>query len=304
MTMDNREAIIKTIDKIAQLSKQPGNKWLLEEFFKRFGLEETGGNSKLDEIYEYCIEKVIKEQAKGFYKDISFKDIEPQLEFDFVRMERARRRNDFDEFAMAIYQQIERITNVVCSNKKLNESVSKLMGHPAYVNSVVQKNGTWSTPSISDRNTTSSYQIAKLLFGKSAPEKALSNLSAQWAVDKIYCVLYFLCYQAKLKSHEYSQFTEYKYIYNAIYQFRNLNHRSSVMKDEQKEIIDRIRPQQGVYYFKFMQALLFYVEGVTKGLSSLDELYNYAQSQKRIDVTELNVLGKIELSEKDKKRFK
>ena len=76
------------------------------------------------------------------------------------------------------------------------------------------------------------------------------------------------------------------------------------MKDEQKEIIDKIRPQQGVYYFKFMQALLFYVEGVTKGLSSLDELYNYAQSQKRIDVTELNVMGKIELSEKDKKRFK
>lgn len=302
--MDNREAIIKTIDKIAQLSKQPGNEWLFKEFFKHYCPEETIGNTKLDEIYEYCIEKVLKEQAKGFYKDTLFKEIEPQLEFDFVRMERARRRNDFDEFAMAVYQQIERITNTVCSNQKLNESVSKLMGHPAYVNSIVQKDGTWSAPTISDRNTTSSYQIARLLFGKSAPEKALSNLSAQWAVDKIYCVLYFLCYQAKLKSQEYNQFVEYKKIYNAIYQFRNLNHRGSVLKDDQKEIIDNIRPQQGVYYFKFMQALLFYVEGVANGLANLDELYNYSLSQKKISVTALNVLGKIELSEKDKKRIK
>lgn len=302
--MDNREAIIKTIDKIAQLSKQPENEWLFKEFIKHYCPEETISNNKLDEIYEYCIEKVIKGQAKDFYNDMPLKDIVLQLESDFVKMERAKRRNDFDEFAMAVYQQVERITNSVCSNQKLNESVSMLIGHPAYVRSVQQGDGTWSNPTISDRNTTSSYQIAKLLFGKSAPEKALSNLSAQWAVDKIYCVLYFLCYQAKLKSQEYNQFIEYKNLYNAIYQFRNLNHRGSVLKDEQKEIIDKIRPQQGVYYFKFMQALLFYVEGVSKGLSNLDELYNYAQSQKKINVTALNVLGKIELSEKDKKRIK
>lgn len=302
--MDNREAIIKTIDKIVQLSKQPGNEWLFKEFIKHYSSEETISNNKLDEIYEYCIEKVIKGQAKDFYKDMPLKDVVSQLESDFVKMERAKRRNDFDEFAMAVYQQIERITNSVCSNQKLNESVSRLIGHPAYVRSVQQGDGTWSNPTISDRNTTSSYQIAKLLFGKSAPEKSLSNLSAQWAVDKIYCILYFLCYQAKLKSQEYNQFIEYKNIYNAIYQFRNLNHRGSVLKDEQKEIIDKIRPQQGVYYFKFMQALLFYVEGVAKGLSNLDELYNYAQSQKKINVTALNVLGKIELPEKDKKRIK
>ena len=302
--MDNREAIIKTIDKIVQLSKQPGNEWLFKEFIKHYSSEETISNNKLGEIYEYCIEKVIKGQAKDFYKDMPLKDVVSQLESDFVKMERAKRRNDFDEFAMAVYQQIERITNSVCSNQKLNESVSRLIGHPAYVRSVQQGDGTWSNPTISDRNTTSSYQIAKLLFGKSAPEKSLSNLSAQWAVDKIYCILYFLCYQAKLKSQEYNQFIEYKNIYNAIYQFRNLNHRGSVLKDEQKEIIDKIRPQQGVYYFKFMQALLFYVEGVAKGLSNLDELYNYAQSQKKINVTALNVLGKIELSEKDKKRIK
>ena len=302
--MDNRDAILKSIDKIAQLSRLPGNEWLFKEVIKHSCPEETIGNAKLDEIYEYCIEMVIKGQAEDFYKDMPLKDIVPQLESDFVKMERAKRRNDFDEFAMAVYQQIERITNSVCSNQKLNESVSRLIGHPAYVRSVQQGDGTWSNPTISDRNTTSSYQIAKLLFGKSAPEKSLSNLSAQWAVDKIYCVLYFLCYQAKLKSQEYNQFIEYKNIYNAIYQFRNLNHRGSVLKDEQKEIIDKIRPQQGVYYFKFMQALLFYVEGVAKGLSNLDELYNYAQSQKKINVTALTVLGKIELSEKDKKRIK
>ena len=113
-----------------------------------------------------------------------------------------------------------------------------------------------------------------------------------------------MCYQAKLKSQEYNQFNEYKYLYKAIYQFRNLNHRGSVLTDDQKEIIDRIRPQQGVYYFKFMQALLFYVEGVAVGLAHLDELYNYAKDQKKIAVSPFNVLGKIDLPEKSTKRIK
>ena len=92
-------------------------------------------------------------------------------------------------------------------------------------------------------------------------------------------------------------------MYNAIYQFRNLNHRGNDTNEYQKAIIDKIRPQQGIYYYKFMQALLFYVEGVVKGLSSLDELYNYAISQSKIEVKMEGpkVLGKIELPEVKKK---
>lgn len=297
--MTDKEKIIEHINKIEQYSRKPGNEWLLDELKNRFG-----SIDKIDEVYEYCIERVIKEQAELFYKDFPITTIVPGLTEDFVKMEFCHRRNDFEEFSMAVYQQIERITTEVCLNKKLIDVVSKLMGHPAYVKSVQLIDGTWSTPTISDRSSSSSYQIAKLLFGKKALEKSMNSLPAHWAVDKIYCILYFLCYQAKLTSHDYNQFNEYKNIYYSIYQFRNLNHRGSSQNDDQKEVIDGIRPQIGVYYFKFMQALLFYVEGVAKGLSKIDELYNYAESQEKKTVLSFNVVGKIELSEKDSKRYK
>ncbi len=270
-------------------------------------VSDTYTDNPIEEIYEYCIEKIIKEQATQFYKDFPVKEIVPGLIDDFIRMEFFYRRNSFEEFSMALYQQIERITNYVCQIPKFNESYEKLIGHPAYVKSVQQNDGTWSVATISDRNTTSQYQIAHLLFGREkACEKSLSTLSALWAMDKVSSVLYFLCYKAKLKSQEFVQFTTYKNYICDIYQIRNLNHRGSSPSENQKIIIDSIRPQQGVYYFKFMQTLLFYVEGVTLGLNELDTIYNYAMSQVKRNVIPLvapKILGKIELPEDAKKRF-
>lgn len=299
--MADREKIIEHINKIEQYSRQPGNQWLLAELQIRFGSIE-----KIDAIYEYCIERVVREQAVQYYKKFPLKEIVPGLVDDFVRMEFFRRKNAFDDFSIAVYQQIERITNSVAQNHKLYESYDRLIGHPAYISSVLQADGTWVEATISDRNTSSKYPIAYLVFGKEqAYKKSLSSLPAQWAVDKAICVLYFMCYQAKLKNSEYVQFIEYKDYINAIYQFRNLNHRGSEPNEIQKKIIDDIRPQQGVYYFKFMQTLLFYVEGVAKGLDELDTLYNYAMTQTRrtVQIVAPTVVGKKELPTDTKKRF-
>ena len=305
--MDKR--LIDTIEKIKTLSSQNAEfDAAMRELFGKTDSASSvfseSSDGRIDEIYEYCIEKVAKVQAELFYKDFPLKELIPGLMEDFVKMEFFHRKNLFDDFSMAVYQQIERITNAVCSNKKLIYVVSQLMGHPAYVTSTQLSDGTWSTPTISDRNASSSYSIAKLLFGKNAMEKSLSDLPAQWAVDKIYCILYYLCYQAELTSHDYNQFNEYKQIYYSIYQFRNLNHRGAGLSDDQKKTIDGIRSQIGIYYFKFMQALFFYVDGVSNGLSKIDELYNYAQGQVKKSVSPFNVISKIKLSDKDSKRFK
>ncbi len=299
--MTDKEKIIEHINKIEQFARKEGNEWLLMELDRRFG-----ANEKVDEIYEYCIEKKNRIQAEQFYAGFPISDIIKGLQDDFVKMEFFHRKDSFDEFSMAVYQQIERITNCVCRDDKLNESYIKLIGHPAYIISQQMSDGTWSDD-LSNRNTTSTYTIADLLFGKKAFEKSKSQLSAQYAVDKMYCVLYFLCYQAKLKLQDYNYFIYYKDILNAIYQFRNLNHRGSEINEYQKDIIDKIRPHQGKYYFKFMQALLFYVEGTTKGLLELDTLYRYAQSQNSIEVKEklpgLKIVGKIDLKdEKNRKK--
>ncbi len=57
--MDNRDAILKTIDKIAQLSKRPGNEWLFEELKRKWG-ESSAGQSTTDserikEIHDYLL---------------------------------------------------------------------------------------------------------------------------------------------------------------------------------------------------------------------------------------------------------
>lgn len=297
----NKEHLNKLLDFIDQLAKDRDNAWFVKRLRERYGLRSDG---KIDDIYEYCIEQVVRDQAHQFYKDFPIKELIPGLREDFEKMELYRRRNSFEDFSLAVYQQIERITNWVCQDKKLNDAVLKLMGHPAYIRSFQKSDGTWGDATISDR--TGTYQIAKLIFIKDASEKSKSYLSAQFALDRLSCILYFVCYQAKLKSQEYEQFVNYKNTYSAIYTFRCLNHRGSELKDYQKTMIEDIRLRQGVYYFKFMQALLFYVEGVANGLPKLEELYCYAATQNAIEVKPdgPKVLGTIDLPEDNKKRFK
>lgn len=265
MTMDNREAIIKSIEKIAQLSKQPGNKWLIEEFFKRFGLEETGSNSKLDEIYEYCIEKVLNEQAKDFYKDMPLKSIVSQLELDFVKMEHERRKNIFDEFALAVYQQIECLTNEVFRLTNLRDLASEMLKKPAYFRPAKQDDGRWELKRLGN------FSIGNYLFGNERMKEIETNFDKEflkYANEKIACVEYYICFDGKFQESESSYFKYYKDLYYSIYQFRNLNHRGGESTEYQKNIIKRIRPKQGLYYIKFYNALEFYVSKICNNLSN------------------------------------
>lgn len=306
------KAIQDTIEKIKTLATKDAE--FASEMRNLFGktdsascVSSTYTDNPIDEIYEYCIERVIREQAEQFYKYFPIKEVVPGLVDDFIKMEFFHRRGSFEEFSMAVYQQIERITNYVYTIPKFIETCEILIGHPAYIKSTLQKDGTWSEATISDRNFESQYQIAHLIYGKDyACDKASKDISSLWAMDKAASVLYFLCYKAKLKSQEFIQFTTYKNYICDIYQIRNLNHRGSSPSDNQKIIIDSIMPQQGIYYFKFMQTLLFYVEGVMEGLNELDVIHNYAISQVKRTVKPLitlKVLDKIDLPKDTKKRF-
>jgi hypothetical protein len=296
---EQREQIKNIIEKLHNISKQPGKEWLLSELMVHFG-----NDAKITEIYEYCIENVLKNQAAEFYKDFPLRRIVPQLEKDFIRMETFRRQNKFEEFSMAVYQEIENITNELCRNDKLIDIVERLMGHPAYVKNIQNSDGSWTNePALKDR--TGNYQIAELLFGKSnANEKSKNSLLAHWAIDKVYCILYFVCYAGKMKSSDYDDFISYQELYDGIYQFRNLNHRNGKPSDSQKNIIETVNTNKSIYYFKFAEALLFYIEGVAKGLGKLDELHTYAMGEKKMDVKVVpKVVDKIDLSKIQTKRF-
>lgn len=80
---------------------------------------------RLDEIYELCIEKITRKQGDEFYADFPITSLRSTLAYDYNRMERFRRKDDFGDFCLAMYQQIENITNYICSDPVVDKALPK-----------------------------------------------------------------------------------------------------------------------------------------------------------------------------------
>lgn len=248
-------------------------------------------NGKLDHIYEYCIEQILKKQANDFYQDFPIKSIIPSLVNDFVRMESFRRKDAFGDFCLALYQQIECITNRICENNKLNQIAEKMWGQSAYI-----KTGEGITPSINNRSD-SSYVVAKLVFLKDPEKKSQSVLQAQAAIDKIRAVVYLLGYQCAMKSSDYQSYVEVTSLLNDVYQCRNTNHRGNTATEWEQKTLERILPFKSFYYFKFLGSLAQYIDYVKKGFVKLDDIYLSTRTleTKKVKLSGLNIIGKLDL---------
>ena len=130
--MEDKDKIEKILIRLSDKLKEPQNKDLLEVFLNQLSPLLSTGEKRLDSIYELCIEKIIREQAKAFYNNFPIEEIRPTLVNDYIRMERARRRDDFEEFCMAVYQQIECMVNKIGNDPDLNEIAKNLFPYPAY----------------------------------------------------------------------------------------------------------------------------------------------------------------------------
>ena len=305
------ERLQTTIDKIVRLSGQ--NSEFDKELRKRLGvvscptLDGIDGN-KVDEIYEYCIEKVVKQQATEFYADFPIPTIIGGLVSDFCRMEFFRRKDCFVDFCLSLYQQIECIVNKLCVNPDLNDIVERMWWYPAYI-----KSGKNITPSIENRSD-GEYAIASLVFPGTnkrtgltyASEKTQVTLQSQYALDKIRIVTYFLCYKAKMSNGDYTGFLEITNLLSDVYLCRNMNHRGNELTKKEKEVFDKIMPHKSVYYLKFLGALTQFVEQVKEGWKDLPSIKSYALllPPKKVSPNGIKVVGKIELPEDNRKRFK
>lgn len=247
---------------------------------------------KLEHIYEYCIEKILKKQAEEFYQSFPMKSITTSLVKDYVRMEGFRRKDAFGDFCLALYQQIECITNCICENSKLNQIAEKMWGQSAYV-----KSGAGITPSINNRSE-SSFVVAKLVFFKDPEKKSQSALQAQAALDKIRAVVYFLGYKCQMKNSDYDSYVEITTLLNYIYQCRNTNHRGNTPSDWEQKTLDKVLPFRSFYYFKFLGVLAQYVAFVKAGFEKLDEIYSSTSTleTKKVKPKGPNIIGKIDLS--------
>lgn len=286
--MDDK--LTSTIDKITRLTQQ--NAEFDMELRKQLNVASANSvlseDERINQIYEYCIEEIIRKQANEFYTDFPLQSIKDTLIGDFIRMESFRRKDNFGDFCLSLYQQIECITNKLCEKKDLSDITEKMWGQPAYLKIEKDKE-----PSIYSRS--GDYTIASLLFGKTnAFEKSRKSLQAQYAIDKIRTIVYFLGYKAKMKNSDFDSFLEITSLLNDIYQCRNMNHRGNTQNQWEKDTYDKIIPLKSLYYFKFLGVLAQYVEYIKEGWGYIPELKKYSDSieKQKISAPQPKVLVK------------
>ena len=271
------EKLTAVLHKVIQLSKQ--NPEFNAELRKELGITPSASVTSIDDdkmrqIYEHCIQQILKKQAEEFYKDFPIESIVPMLVSDYIRMEAFRRSDNFGDFCLALYQQIENMTNYLCNRNDLNEIAEKMWAAPAYI-----KVGKNITPSLENRSE-SNFIIAKLVLkGKDDKyvEKSQSPLRAQTALDKIRSIVYFLGYKGMMRYTDYDDFKSITDSLSDIYQCRNLNHRGNPLDNWAQKIYDRIIPLKSFHYLKFLGVLTQYVTFICDGLSVIETLHNYAK---------------------------
>ena len=99
----------------------------------------------------------------------------------------------------------------------------------------------------------------------------------------------------------YNGFADICNLLYELYQCRNLNHRGGNQTEKAEGVINKIKPLQSLYYFKFYGLLTQYVEFVKSGFPLSQRLVNYANSLNTITVPipkqEFKPIGSIPLDE-------
>lgn len=301
MADQHKENLRKLLDFLeAEIIHKPENRWFVDELYNRLpnNVSPNETEQTLNDIKEQCIEEILKSQAEDFYKDFPISELKPQLIRDFIKMEMWRRRDNLGEFCLALYQQIEGMVNCLASKSEINNLVSALITAPAYINSESKK--------VNDRNANSTYQIANLLYFKDVASKSKTLVMSLLAVDKFRTIYYFICKQGRLLSTQYEEFYAETDILREIYSMRNQNHRGNSLADWEAQIDNKVRSTTTLHYFKYLDFLATFVEGVIKGYPIPEDLKKYAKSFTPVSVVVKGptVVGKMDLPDDGRRRFK
>ncbi len=247
---ENKKA---AIEKIYLLTKQDAE--FGEELRKKLGITSIANSvniddERLNQIYEFCIEKIIVEQADNFYKDFPINEIMDQLKHDFIRMEEFRRKNRFDDYALALYQQIEAIINYIFSQEIFVKAINLLWNNNSY------------TTQKGEQRIISNEVFGSGEYLTRGLERARENQFN--AYDKIKCVIYFIggFWSSNRYPAEFVKLSEEIY---DIYLCRNTNHRGSTQNDKTREKIDSYNVSFAFSYFKFNAVLVEFVNIVQMG---------------------------------------
>lgn len=269
----NREYLKKLLDFLEKrILSIPENQWFNRNLYK---ILSPASDAKISDIHEQCIESILTSQAEDFYKDFVLEDIRPQLIIDFIKMEHWRRRNNIQEFCMALYQQIEAITNHIGRNESLNLIWRNIRNAGFFVDMkakdiCIRWAGTKEKP-----NPT----IEKSIVYKQ--ENYGKELCEFVAMDKFKAILFMIVYKTYVDGNNKALFNEDFNTCYDIYLTRNLNHRGNIIEDHKVDRIAYIlnNPTYTMcsllgYYAKFVSGINNnYTTTELKGLEEFAQTY-------------------------------
>ncbi|RLD84376.1 MAG: hypothetical protein DRJ10_01340 [Bacteroidetes bacterium] len=263
--MQDKEKLKKLLDILEELLKIKGNEWLIDAILEKIkqvsSIEEIAKHSVIQDIHEHCIEKVIIKQANDFYADFKITKIKQELIGDFIKMEHERRRDDFENFSLCVYQQIENITNY-------------LFEQNIYKNWDAEKDKVAIQYFDRRKNQQIRKTVKELIFGN----------AKDWYINvKFKSLLYFYYFNKNIKVQ--IPFNFLVDTFNEVYQIRNLNHRGSSPTDYQKRTLDKIKGKESKYYFKFYGFLEDFIRNINKNISIIPEKQSSTNIKKNLSNT-------------------
>lgn len=245
-------------------------------------LKGKNDDNKIAEIYEYCIQQILKEQAESLYDGFPLTDIKDELVSDYVKMERAHRDNNIDDFGIRLYRQIENIVRTLAKDDTLDDVVSSMMDAPylvaGYSNPQVQKRQKL-TKDMQPVKTIADFVLipSKRSTKEERKEKALSE---QYATDMARLVIYFVCFGGMMQPGIlFEQWKQQTDAYSDIYSIRNRVHGGGECSEHDIQRYDEMKASATQSYFRLMSFLVFLVEGVKAGFPLPKDLVDFAEMQ-------------------------
>lgn len=286
MGKDKNKQLIQLLAFVKELYDHPDNKefaagiqsLVLNDL--RAGAGRETWTKQINEIYELCLKKNLREQAEDLYKSFPIVDIVDDLANLYVDMEDARRSNDFDSFGFNLYQQIELIVNTVILESDIADLYQLCRLMPPFIK---KDSKTGDIVRVSDlKNQYKSIDDFILISAKDekgntivrSAGKALTGISA---IEKVRSIIYLINKKATVTTYYYGVTEEFQTI-SDIYNVRchDAHSGGNVTERQQKRYVDIIEDKT-LSYLRFLAFLHTFIQDFNKeypSLNSLKEVFN------------------------------
>ena len=246
--MADKAILTKLISLVEEFAGQPGNDWFRDELLGKFvKIAVVAVDPKIDEIYELCVGKIIAKQAEGFYRNFPIKVIKDQLIADHREMEDFRRKNNFEKFCLAAYQQLEHIVNHLAEdkvNKFVNTNATTIIRERKNKNT-----GIMETEKLTDAIFSGSWITATIL-----KEKLAKGPTAWDFGEKFKAVTIYYLYESDIKSI-FGNFIRITMMGFKLMNLRNAIHRGNVATVKQKADVEEATSMKERHYVRFTSFL-------------------------------------------------